>query len=119
MPHYEQDTGLVLGRTPAMVMYLLMKAKHRYALEQREGLAEELRVVKAELKKEKEEKERALDLVLSGMFGWVPSFSSCSGFFEVADQALFQATGGDGSRTCTAAARHGREFSGIACGEWA
>jgi len=81
IPHYQPETGLVLGRTPAMVMYLLMKAKYRYALEQREGLAEELRVAKAELREEKEEKEKALDLVLGGVFGWVFSFSSCFSFF--------------------------------------
>ena len=74
MPHYEPETGLVLGRTPAMVMYLLMKAKYDYALKQRAGLAEELRVAKAELRKEKEEKEKALDLVLGRMFGWVLLF---------------------------------------------
>jgi len=51
-----------------MVMYLLMKAKHRYALEQHESLLEELRVARAEMKKEKEEKERALDEFLRGMF---------------------------------------------------
>lgn len=69
MSHYEPSTNLVLGRLPAMVMYLLMKAKHRYALEQHEQLLEELRVVRAELKREKEEKEGALDRVLRGVFG--------------------------------------------------
>jgi len=50
-------------------MYLLMKAKHRYALEQHEQLLEELRVMRAELKKEREEKEAAVDKVLRGIFG--------------------------------------------------
>ena len=50
-------------------MYLLMKAKHRYALEQHESLLEELRVARAELKKEKEEKEGTLDDFLRGTFG--------------------------------------------------
>jgi hypothetical protein len=51
-----------------MVMYLLMKAKHKYALEQHESLLEELRVARAELKKEKEDKEGTLDDFLRGMF---------------------------------------------------
>ena len=58
---YEDKTGLVLGRSPAMAMYLLMKAKHRYAHQQNEALLEQLKIVKAELKKEKEEKEASLD----------------------------------------------------------
>ncbi|KAJ7108839.1 hypothetical protein C8R43DRAFT_905262 [Mycena crocata] len=61
----------VMGRSPAMVMYLLMKAKHRYAETQHEQLQEELRVVRAQLEKEKEEKELALDSVLRGYFGQV------------------------------------------------
>lgn len=69
LPHYVPATNLVLGRTPSMVMYLLMKAKHKYALEQHESLLEELRVARAELKKEKEEKESTLDEFLRGMFG--------------------------------------------------
>lgn len=71
LQHYVPETNLVLGRSPSMVMYLLMKAKHRYALEQHESLIEELRVTKAELKKEKEDKERALDALLAGLFGCV------------------------------------------------
>ncbi|KAF8883029.1 hypothetical protein BD779DRAFT_1541450 [Infundibulicybe gibba] len=66
---YEPSTNLILGRSPSMVMYLLMKAKHRYALEQHEQLLEELRVVRADLKREREEKELAVDQVLRGLFG--------------------------------------------------
>ncbi|KAF5388073.1 hypothetical protein D9615_000587 [Tricholomella constricta] len=69
LPHYVPETNLVLGRSPSMVMYLLMKAKHRYALEQHESLLEELRVTKSELKKERDEKEAALDQLLGNMFG--------------------------------------------------
>ncbi|KAJ7154745.1 hypothetical protein C8R46DRAFT_960841 [Mycena filopes] len=61
--------GTVLGRPPAMVMYLLVKAKHRYASQQRTQLVEELRVVRAELRRAEEEKERALDSLLRGVFG--------------------------------------------------
>lgn len=74
LPHYVPATNLVLGRTPSMVMYLLMKAKHKYALEQHESLLEELRIARAEMKKEKEEKERTLDEFLRGVFGWVRYF---------------------------------------------
>jgi hypothetical protein len=64
-------TGLIMGRTPAMVRYLVMKAKHRYALEQHEHLIEELRVAKWESKAAKESKEGALDEVLRAEFGYV------------------------------------------------
>jgi hypothetical protein len=69
MQHYVPATNLVLGRSPSMVMYLLMKAKHRYAIEQHESLLEELRVARAELRREKDEKEVALDDLLRGCFG--------------------------------------------------
>ena len=65
--HYDDKTGLVLGRSPAKVMYLLMKAKHHYAHEQNEMLLEELQAVKAELKKEKEEKEASLNQFFQAM----------------------------------------------------
>ncbi|KAJ7581391.1 hypothetical protein C8J56DRAFT_1057379 [Mycena floridula] len=67
--HYEPTTNRILGRSPEMVMYLLMKAKHRYALEQHEYLLEELRVARAELKKQKEEKDITVDHVLRSLFG--------------------------------------------------
>ena len=57
----DEKTGLVLGRSPAMVMYLLMKAKHHCAHEQNELLLEQLKAVKVDLKKEKDEKEASLD----------------------------------------------------------
>lgn len=69
LPHYVPATNLVLGRSPSMVMYLLMKAKHRYAVEQHESLLEELRVARSELRRENEEKEIALDELLRGCFG--------------------------------------------------
>lgn len=69
--HYNPETGLVMGRTPAMVMYLLMKAKYRHATEQHEDLLEQLRVMKAETKREKELKEEALDQFLKAQFGCV------------------------------------------------
>ncbi|KAJ7735648.1 hypothetical protein DFH07DRAFT_893418 [Mycena maculata] len=66
---YVAADNQVMGRSPEMVMYLLMKAKHRFALQQHERLQEELRVIRVELKKEKDEKEVALDNLLRGYFG--------------------------------------------------
>ncbi|EKM76303.1 hypothetical protein AGABI1DRAFT_78740 [Agaricus bisporus var. burnettii JB137-S8] len=65
----DSKTGLIKGRTPAMVMYLLMKAKHRYALEQHDSLIEELKTTKHELRRVRDEKERALNDVLRVCFG--------------------------------------------------
>jgi hypothetical protein len=52
-----------------MAMYLLMKAKHKYALKEHESLLEELRVARVELKREKEQKEIMLDRFLVNAFG--------------------------------------------------
>ncbi|KAJ7180930.1 hypothetical protein C8R46DRAFT_1319387 [Mycena filopes] len=71
---YVPGENHVMGRSPAMVMYLLMKAKHRYAAQQHEQLQDELRAIRAELKREKDDKELALDRLLRGYFGSV----SCS-----------------------------------------
>lgn len=53
-------------------MYLCMKAKQRFALEEHSKLSEQLREAKNDLRKEKEEKEGALDLLLRRMLGCVP-----------------------------------------------
>ncbi|KAJ7625546.1 hypothetical protein FB45DRAFT_1029905 [Roridomyces roridus] len=63
---YVPTTHQIMGRSPELTMYLLMKAKHRYALQQHEKLKEELNAVRVELKKEKDAKEGALDGVLRG-----------------------------------------------------
>ncbi|KAJ7033158.1 hypothetical protein C8F04DRAFT_1221742 [Mycena alexandri] len=65
LPHH----GTVLGRPLAMVAYLLVKAKHRYAAQLRAQLREELRDARAELRRQEEDKERILDRVLRGYFG--------------------------------------------------
>lgn len=69
----EDRDGLIMGRTPDMVRYLLMKAKHNYALGQHEALIEELRVVRYELAREREVKDQVLDRVLRASFGCVSS----------------------------------------------
>jgi len=46
-PHLQRlvdpRTGLIMGRSPALVMYIIQKAKMRYALETHAALIEELR----------------------------------------------------------------------------
>jgi hypothetical protein len=66
---FDESTGLVMGRTPAKIMYLLMKAKHRYALEQHDELQEHLRVLKNEIQTEKDMKEGTLDDLFRQMLG--------------------------------------------------
>ncbi|KAJ6492754.1 hypothetical protein C8R47DRAFT_1119661 [Mycena vitilis] len=61
--------GLPVQRPAMMAMYLRMKAKYRYALQQQAQLLEELRAITAELESETEEKEHALDCLLVHQFG--------------------------------------------------
>ncbi|OSX62998.1 hypothetical protein POSPLADRAFT_1046351 [Postia placenta MAD-698-R-SB12] len=65
----DRATGLIMGRTPLMVRYLLMKAKYRWVLEHHEALLEELRVLKYEEKCWKERKDALLDELLRLNFG--------------------------------------------------
>ncbi|KAK0200425.1 hypothetical protein DFS33DRAFT_1480317 [Desarmillaria ectypa] len=67
--HMEPGTNRIFGRSQSQVLYLLMKAKHRYAVEQNEALQEELRVTREEMRREREVKERAVNHVLRGLFG--------------------------------------------------
>ncbi|KAJ7602565.1 hypothetical protein DFH06DRAFT_1484598 [Mycena polygramma] len=61
--------GLPVQRPAMMAMYLRMKAKYRYALQQQAQLLEELRATTAELVTETEEKENVLDCLLEHQFG--------------------------------------------------
>ncbi|KAF8876614.1 hypothetical protein CPB84DRAFT_1795773 [Gymnopilus junonius] len=65
----DETTGLIMGKTPAKVMYLLMKAKHRYAMEQNTALADEFNLLRSEMQREKEEKEHTLDDLFQHSFG--------------------------------------------------
>ncbi|THV03913.1 hypothetical protein K435DRAFT_962246 [Dendrothele bispora CBS 962.96] len=69
MASYDAATNTIMGRSPEMVMYLLAKAKHRFAMEQNDLLKKELRLAQLELSKAREDKERALDQVLREAFG--------------------------------------------------
>jgi hypothetical protein len=62
-------TGLIRGRTPAMVKYLVAKAKFHFALEQHSTLLEELRVLRAEECALRQGKDEALDSVIRMEFG--------------------------------------------------
>ncbi|KAG6817834.1 hypothetical protein H0H87_001666 [Tephrocybe sp. NHM501043] len=66
---YDPETKKILGRSPDMVMYLLMKAKYRYALQQQELLINDLHNIKQELQRQRDEKDAALDQLLATMFG--------------------------------------------------
>ncbi|KAG1895294.1 uncharacterized protein F5891DRAFT_1059403 [Suillus fuscotomentosus] len=72
-PHLQRlvdpRTGLIMGRTPALVMYVIQKAKMRYALETHAALIEELRVTRAQAKDEKLKKETMLDELIKSVFG--------------------------------------------------
>jgi len=65
-----EKTGLIMGHTPEKVMYLVMKAKHRFALEQNEQLQERLKATKSEVRKEKGKRDHALDDLLRRMLGY-------------------------------------------------
>ncbi|KAK1222279.1 hypothetical protein PQX77_014912 [Marasmius sp. AFHP31] len=69
MALYDPATKTILGRSKEMVMYILMKAKLRYAAEQQGYLLEELRASRADLRREQEDKERLVDRLLSQSFG--------------------------------------------------
>jgi len=62
-------TGLIRGRAPAMVKYLVMKAKYVFAIEQHSTLMEELRVLRAEELALRQGKDEALDSVMRMEFG--------------------------------------------------
>ncbi|KAH9051573.1 hypothetical protein EDB83DRAFT_2521969 [Lactarius deliciosus] len=72
-PYLAQDldpaTGLIRGRAPAMVKYLVMKAKVVFALEQHSTLMEELRVLRAEERLLRHGKDEALDSIMRMEFG--------------------------------------------------
>lgn len=67
----DPKTGKILGRSPAMVKYLIMKAKHKFVLEQHAHLLEELRVVRTEERRAKLIKEEVLNQVLGSYLGCV------------------------------------------------
>lgn len=75
MAHYDSSTGLVMGKSRSKAMYLIMKAKHGYLMEQNDTLSEELRELKLELERERVEKDGALGELLHRTLGCVVSIS--------------------------------------------
>ncbi|KIY44720.1 hypothetical protein FISHEDRAFT_77341 [Fistulina hepatica ATCC 64428] len=69
VPHYDPATDHVHGRSRAMAMYLVMKAKYRYAQQQNEILAQDLKRVRDELDREIEVKDEVFDKLLTTVFG--------------------------------------------------
>lgn len=67
--HMDPQTGLVMGRSPSLVKYIIQKAKMRHALETHAALIEELRIARAQAKEEKLKKEAMLDDLLRAVFG--------------------------------------------------
>jgi len=74
MARLDSSTGLVMGKSKTKVMYLVMKAKHRYVTEQNDSLSDELRDLRVELEREKAEKESALDELLHRTLGSEANF---------------------------------------------
>ncbi|KAJ3749371.1 hypothetical protein DFH05DRAFT_1476467 [Lentinula detonsa] len=66
---YDPSTRQIMGRSPEMTLYILMKAKHKYALEQQEALLDELALASAELVRVRAEKDATMDRVLHATFG--------------------------------------------------
>ncbi|KAK7036730.1 hypothetical protein VNI00_011395 [Paramarasmius palmivorus] len=67
--HYDQQTDTIYGRPREMVMYILMKAKLRYAMEQNGRLHDELVIANEDLQRERSDKERLVDKLLRVSFG--------------------------------------------------
>ena len=93
-------TGLIFGRSPAMVRYLVMKAKEQYALREHYALIEELRTLRAQERAWREAKDVALDDVLRAEVGcvsiWVSPFPFLCGLrlvvhiFSAVSQAVIE-----------------------------
>ncbi|CAK5267459.1 unnamed protein product [Mycena citricolor] len=66
---YVEGANTVLGCSPAKAMYLVMKAKHRFAMQERDLLEQELQRAEAELMRERECKDQALDSLLRRWLG--------------------------------------------------
>lgn len=63
----DPETGLIHGRTPAVVKYILIKARHTHALEEHEALLEGLRVAKSDCVRAQQEKDSMVDTLMERM----------------------------------------------------
>ncbi|KDQ24731.1 hypothetical protein PLEOSDRAFT_1107661 [Pleurotus ostreatus PC15] len=66
---YDEATDTIMGRTPYQVLYLLTKAKYKYARDQQEELAAELANAEIEMSRLTGDKERLVDDVLRALGG--------------------------------------------------
>ncbi|KAF9487735.1 hypothetical protein BDN71DRAFT_1458177 [Pleurotus eryngii] len=66
---YDEATDTIMGRTPYQILYLLTKAKYKYARDQQEELVEELAKAEIEMSRLTEGKERLVDDVLRALGG--------------------------------------------------
>lgn len=66
---FDATTGTIKGRTPYQVLYLLTKAKYKYARDQQEELVEELAKAEMEMSRLADGKERLVDEVLRALGG--------------------------------------------------
>lgn len=71
MPHFNANTGLVMGRSPILAKYLVTKAKHRYVVEEHELLVDELELIQGEEKRLRAAKDQVLNQVLFQEIGCV------------------------------------------------
>ncbi|KAF8868223.1 hypothetical protein CPB85DRAFT_1244360, partial [Mucidula mucida] len=67
--HFDLSTNTIHGRSKEMVQYLIMKAKHRHALQLNKALNEELRVAAKILEDMRRAKEKDIDRLIVGVFG--------------------------------------------------
>lgn len=65
----DPNTGLIMGRSPALVKYIVMKAKHQFAIEEHASLIEELQMLRHEEQQWRDRKDALLDEVLRATFG--------------------------------------------------
>ncbi|KAJ4483752.1 hypothetical protein J3R30DRAFT_3698674 [Lentinula aciculospora] len=66
---YDPSTRRIMGRSPEMTLYILMKAKHKFVLQEQEALLNELALANTELMRVREEKDVMVDRVLHALFG--------------------------------------------------
>ena len=76
-PFQDPSTGKIHGRSQSQVLYLLMKAKHAFAMQERERLKIELEHAQEQMQAERTKKEVMVDRVLYHLYGYVCIFFTC------------------------------------------
>jgi hypothetical protein len=78
--HYDHNTGLVMGKSPALAKYLVMKAKYQYILAEHDLMLDELDLARKEETRLRASKDAALDHVLLAELGYVSVCYHSHGF---------------------------------------